>query len=733
VNSTSAVSSTPSSTSFQKKNQSSFYASQSRQKNTSWNNAISSHMGKNLLRADTFLALGMLSVVGVMLVPLPSIVLDLLLSMSIAVSLVVFLFSLQIEKPLDFSAFPSLLLITTLFRLSLNVASTRLILLHGGESPEAAGEVIHAFGEFVVGGNVLVGFVMFVILVVINFVVITKGSGRIAEVAARFTLDAMPGKQMAIDADLAAGLITESEAKMRRSNIEHEADFFGSMDGAGKFVRGDAVAGLVITAINIVGGLLLGVAQKDMPFAEALKTYTSLTVGDGLVSQIPALMTSIAAGLVTTRAAAGGSLGETFKKQIFAASGPLAASSLVLLLLAVFPGMPHLSFLLLSGVLGFFALRTSQNESIQDPKEIEMELKKPEQERAQIESSLPVELLEIEVGYDLVGLVDAAKPGNVITRIAHMRQQFASEYGVIIPPVHMKDNLKLKSSEYRILVLGAPVASSEMVYGKWLAIHPVQIPSGLLGKKTKEASFGLPCIWIDAEDKLRAEQLGCTVVDASTALATHLSEVIQNNLSYLVGRKELQEILDIHGRTMGKLIEDLIPSQCSLSQLLRVVRNLLSERISIRDMRTVLETVLDFISETKDPDILSEHVRARMGRSIVGKIAGPDGFVPALLLSPAVEGLFRRIQNPAPGSSVESYELSALVDAFEEVVPAVKSSKTLPSLVCASDIRKTVAAFSSKYLTGIQVVSVREIGTKEHLKTVAVIGQKINHLREKGA
>ncbi len=669
------------------------------------------------ISAETGLALGMIGIIAVMILPLPALLLDALLAISITVSLVVFLFSLHIEKPLEFSAFPSLLLLTTLFRLALNLATTRLILLHGHEGKGAAGHVLEAFAQFVVGGNLVVGVVIFLILVVINFVVITKGAGRIAEVGARFTLDAMPGKQMAIDADLAAGLIKEDEARRRRKAVEQEADFFGSMDGASKFVRGDAVAGLLITAVNLFGGLIIGVAQRNMSLSSAASAYSQLTIGDGLVTQLPALLTSIAAGLVTTRAAAGGALGAAVKKQLFGSDKALRMAAAVLAGLALVPGMPHVAFAVIAVAL-FMVSRNQVPEAV--PAEAAPVRDKALEERQELEQKLSVDLLEIEVGLELVPLVDEMRDGGLMRRIAGIRKQLASELGIIVPPIHMRDNLRLAPGAYRVLLSGNEIGKGELRLGHVMAMTNDPAGVTLPGENVLEPAFGLPAKWIAETDRDRAEFAGYTVVEPATVVATHLGELLASHAHEILGRRELQELLELAGRDNGKLIEELVPQQITHVGLLKILRGLLRERLSIRDLRGVLEGIAEHIHETKDVDQLVEHVRVRLSRQITGRHRGRDGSVYAILLAPDVEGSFRRMQQPQGG--FDPAELSAIGAAFEHATKNVKRSEELPVILVAGDIRRSVATFAARHTPGLSVVSYREIDPQAAIRTLAIVG-----------
>ena len=674
-------------------------------------------------RAEIALGIAMVTVVAVMLLPVPPLLLDLMLSLSVSLSLVVFLFALHIERPLEFSAFPSILLLLTLVRLALNVASTRLILLHGDAGVAAAGHVIEAFGAFVVGGNTVVGVIVFVILVVINFVVVSKGSGRIAEVAARFTLDSMPGKQMAIDADLAAGLCTDTQARQRRRAVEQEADFFGSMDGAGKFVRGDAVAGLLITGVNIVGGLVVGILQHHMPALQALQTYTSLTVGDGLVSQIPALLTSVAAGLVTTRASAGGSLGLAVGAQIFGNRNTLGLTSGVLALLALVPGMPHLAFFVLAAVfagLGLRPRRSAPDASTGDPTPAS---RTPEMERAELESLLPLDLLQVEVGYELIALVDSKQDGALIARIAGLRRQLAQDLGLIVPPVHMRDNLRLRPSAYRVLLSGNVIGSGALRPSRLMAIGGAGITGQLPGEAVVEPAFNLPARWIEPSDRQRAELMGYTVVDPATVVTTHLGELLAEQAPDLLGRREVQELLELHGRVNGRVVEELIPGQLSTAALVRVLQNLLRERISIRDFRSILEALADHVGETKEPDLLTERVRQRLAKQLTHRHTNAEGKLSALVLAPAVEATFRRMQGTGGTQVVEPEALQRLVGAFEAAAERLAGQSQLPVILTAADVRRAVATFAARYLPQLAVLSFRELDAKVSVNTLDVIGQ----------
>ncbi len=676
------------------------------------------------LRFDGQTAIGvaLVGLLAVMVLPLPPLALDLLLAASFSLSLVVFLAAIQVERPVEFSAFPTLLLVLPLLRLALNVASTRVILLHGDQGPQAAGAVIAAFGQFVVGGNYVVGFVVFLILVVINFVVITKGAGRIAEVAARFVLDAMPGKQMAVDAELASGAIDDKEARRRRRGIEQEADFYGAMDGASKFVRGDAVAGLLITVINVIGGIIIGVAQRGMPLAEAAQTFTILSVGEGLVTQIPALLVSTAAGLVTSRAAAEGELGPVLGRQIFRSRRPAAIAGGLLLGMGLLPGMPHLAFLTLGATLGVIAWKVTGGA----PTPVEEAAAEPstpaQSERAELEALLHVDLLEIQLGYELLPLVDSAGGSELLGRIGAIRRQFAQDMGVVVPAIHVRDNLRLPPSEYRVLLSGNAVGRGELRMGRLLAMNPAGSSFAVPGEPTREPAFGLPALWISPSERERAEMSGHTVVDPPSVLATHLTELLRCGAHELLGRREMQELCDVLARDNPKVVEELIPHLLPLGEVVKVLRGLLREGVSIRDLRTILEALADHASHTKDPAELGEIVRERLSKHITARHRADDGAVYALVLDPEIEAVFRQSQrSPAEGGGQDARQIPRLLGAFESALRDLSRSRHAPLLVCAPDIRRSVSAFSQRHAGGMTVLAYREIETGTPVRTLGVV------------
>lgn len=665
-------------------------------------------------RSDVVLALSMLVVLGVMLLPVPAFALDILLSLSISIAIVILLTSLYIRKPLDFSVFPSLLLMVTLYRLSLNIATTRIILLKGHEGAEAAGRVIMSFGNFVVGGNYAVGFVVFLILVIINFVVITKGSGRIAEVAARFTLDAMPGKQMAIDADLNTGLIDEQEARKRRAFIAHEADFYGAMDGSSKFVRGDAIAGLIITAINIIGGLLIGIIQDGMPIAEAARTYTILTIGDGLVSQIPALLVSTAAGIVVSRAGSDTDLGEEVKRQIFINPKALSTTSGVLFILALVPGLPHVPFLLISITAGAVAYLT-----VKKSREEEEELRPVETApEPTIESFLELDPLTLEIGYGLIPLVEEPE-GQMLQKIKAMRRQIAQEMGFVVPPIHIKDNLKLRPHEYSFMLKGIDVARSEILIGKWLAVIPDDNLEKVEGIPTREPAFGLPALWIDEKDLDRAQSLGYTVVDTPTVIVTHLTELLRKNGWEVLTRAEVQQILDNVARNYPRIVEELVPAMLPLGTVQRVLQNLLKERVPIKDIITILETLLDHGQTVKDHETLTEFVRQSLARTITRQHLLPDGTLPVFTLDPIFEK--EMMQSLGEGAGVSPQLMQRLMKSLDRATKDERVKSIQPILVCSPQIRKHLKKITERIMPSLVVLSSGEISPEVKLYSLGMV------------
>jgi flagellar biosynthesis protein FlhA len=680
-------------------------------------------------RGSAITAFGMMGVILLLILPLPPMVLDMLLAISIAISLVVLVASLYVQRPADFTVFPALLLATTLFRLALNVGSTRLILLHGNEGLGAAGDVIATFGTFVVGGNYVVGMIIFLILVIINFMVVTKGAGRIAEVAARFTLDAMPGKQMAIDADLGAGMIDEKEARKRREDVAQEADFYGAMDGASKFVRGDAIAGLLVTGINLVAGLIIGVGQHGMALADAASNYTILTIGDGLVSQMPALLISVAAGIVVSRAGSKKVIAAEVKDQLFNHPGKLKVVAVVVVLFALIPGMPTMSFLFLAAGIVFIATQISKREK--DEEEASTSLERLEDkglsERQRLERLLPLDAIALEVSFPLVPLVDAQRDGDLLDRIQAVRKQVALQFGIILPQVHIRDNIELDGGVYRVLVKGVSVAEGLVRYGQFLGMDPGTVFDPIDGEKTVEPAFGLEAVWVSAEDRDDAELRGYTVVDCATVIATHLTEVVKSHIDELFGDAELDDILRITGEHNPKLVEDLIPGKLTRGELLRVMRNLLREGVSVRDMRTVLETLADRIGETKNTDILTEYVRYRLGSAICSELADGESKIQGLVLDGVASQAIRESLTAIDSEVHVGLQpnaarglLSNLTDQMEQFAVSGRQ----PVLVVPAEIRRPVRDFLARHLSMLTVLSHREITSRYRLDAVGEVGLK---------
>ena len=671
--------------------------------------------------ADIYMAVALIGVLALMIIPVPAFFLDIFLAANITIALVILLVCLYTVQPLDFSVFPSILLVTTLFRLALNIASTRLILLHGHEGIEAAGGVIKAFGQFVVGGNYVVGAVIFLILVIINFVVITKGAGRVAEVAARFTLDAMPGKQMAIDADLSNGLLTDKEARERRKKISREADFYGSMDGASKFVRGDAIAGIMIVLVNIIGGFVIGVWQKGMPLDQALTNYTLLTIGEGLVAQVPALIISTAAGIIVTRSADENNFGHEISGQLLNYPKAFQVTSGVLFVFALIPGLPHFAFFLLSGVSYLISKMAVEKQQAQV--EDIVETKGAAEELDQINSIRPLDMLELEVGYGLVPMVDASQQGELLDRIRSIRKQVADRMGFIVPPIHIHDNLQLKPYEYNLLINGAKVGGGELS-GQYLAMDSGGANGQLEGIKTTEPVFGLPAVWIKGKERERAQVSGYTVVDNTTILATHISETIKKHAHELVGRQELQQLLDGVAATLPKVVEELVPSLLSLGTVLRVVKNLLKENVSIRDFRSILETLADYGGMTKDPEMLTEFVRQSLGRYIVEQYKREDDTLCVLTMDREVEETIAdAVQLSEQGSylAIEPGAAQRILAAVRRNADQFDSTGSLPVLMASPTIRRHVKKLTERFMPNLAVISHNEIPPNIKIQSLGVV------------
>ncbi len=665
-----------------------------------------------------------LMILSMMVLPLPAFVLDLFFTFNIAIAVLVLLVAVNVQKTLDFSVFPTVLLVTTLMRLSLNVASTRVVLLEGHTGPDAAGKVIEAFGHFLVGGNYAVGIVVFAILVIINFTVITKGAGRVAEVAARFTLDAMPGKQMAIDADLNAGLIGEDEARKRRSDISREAEFFGSMDGASKFVRGDAIAGIVITLLNVVGGLIIGVLQHDMSVALAAKTYTLLAIGDGLVAQIPGLIISIAAGMVVTRVSDDRDVGQQVVGQMFRNGRALAITAAIVGVLGLIPGMPNTVFLLIASTLGWLAWKMLQAEKrvVETPVAVA-----PPPVKEALEASWgdvsPLDVLGLEVGYRLIPLVDKSQDGELLRRIRGIRKKFAQEVGFLVSPVHIRDNLELKPNAYRIMLKGVEVGVGEAYSGQFLAINPGRVAGTLSGTSTTDPAFGLPAIWIDSGQRDQAQAYGYTVVDASTVVATHLNHLLLTHASELLGRQEVQQLLDHLAKEMPKLVEDLVPKTLPLGTLQKVLQSLLDEGVPIRDMRTIIETVADNAGRMQAADDISVQVRNALGRSIVQQLFPGSGEMQVMSLDPTLERLLS--QAVGGGTDNNSFEPGLADTLVRETATAAERQESLglPAvLLVPASLRLLLSKFLRRSIPQLKVLAHNEVPENRIIKVTSIIG-----------
>jgi flagellar biosynthesis protein FlhA len=663
-------------------------------------------------------------ILAMMVLPLPPFILDVFFTFNIAVSIIVLMVSLYTRNPLDFAVFPTILLITTLLRLSLNIASTRVVLLDGHTGPDAAGKVIEAFGHFLVGGNYAVGIVVFIILVVINFVVITKGAGRIAEVSARFTLDAMPGKQMAIDADLNAGLIGEDEARKRRATISQEADFYGSMDGASKFVRGDAIAGILIMLITIVGGLIVGIMQHDLELAAAAKNYTLLTIGDGLVGQIPALIISTAAGLMVSRVTTDEDLGEQVLSQLFNQPQILVITASILGVMGLIPGMPNFVFLLIASILGGIAYLKLKNPVVQPVAPAPAEVPSLERSDASWEDVTPIDTLGLEVGYRLIPLVDKNQQGELLKRINGIRRKFAQEIGFLPPVIHIRDNLELRPNAYRITLKGSVIGQGESYSGMYLAINPGRVTMQLPGTVTSDPAFGLPAVWIESSLREQAQLNGYTVVDASTVVTTHINHLIHAHAAELLGRQELQKLFDYLNVQFPKLIEDLVPKLLPLSTVQKVLHHLLEEDVHVRDMRTIIDVLTEHAAKTQDAIELTALVRSALGRAIVDQYFPAESEVQVMSLHHELENLLTQVMqgNGTQGPGIEPGLADTLLN--ETRVAAQQQEKLgLPLvLLVPGSIRFLMAKFLRRALPQLRVLAHSEIPDSKKIKITSLVG-----------
>jgi len=688
-------------------------------------NAFPFFRPRMLIGLGTPLLLVML--LSMMVLPLPPMVLDLVFTFNIALSLIVLLVAVYTIKPLDFAIFPTVLLIATLLRLALNVASTRVIMLSGHEGTAAAGHVIEAFGEFVVGGNYAVGLVVFAILMIINFVVVTKGAGRISEVSARFTLDAMPGKQMAVDADLNAGLITQEEARGRREVISDEADFYGAMDGASKFVRGDAVAGMLILFINIIGGFAVGMIQHDLSLADAAQNYILLTIGDGLVAQIPSLVLSTAAAIIVTRVSSSQDMGQQFIKQLFSNSRALTVAAGIVGVLGMVPGMPNVVFLSIATIIGALSVLVRQQQQAA-ALQTAAEQEEPATDRQNADLSWddvqPVDIVGLEVGYRLIPLVDRNQGGQLMSRIKGVRKKLSQELGFLIDPVHIRDNLDLQPGGYRINLMGVPVGQSEVYPDKELAINPGKVFGKLKGVETHDPAFGLAAVWIDAGQRDEAQTLGYTVVDASTVVATHLSHLLQQHAHELLGHEGAQQLLDLLAKTSPKLVETLVPKTLSLGVVVRVLQNLLEEGVPIRDMRTIAETLAEAGARSQDPDILTAAVRVTLSRMIYQKINGMEESLPAMALDPKLEQLLLQSMqgNQDGGPGLEPGLAEGMLKSLAENTRQREINGEPAVLLVSPVLRQWLARFIRGAVQGLQVLSYNEVPDNRQIRVVSTIG-----------
>lgn len=673
---------------------------------------------------NTAMAIGVAGILLIMMIPMHPFFLDILLSVSITLSLIILLLSVYVQRPLDFSVFPSTLLIATLLRLSLNVASTRLILLHGNEGTGSAGQVIKAFGTFVVGGNYVVGFIVFMVLVLINFIVITKGATRIAEVAARFTLDAMPGKQMSIDADLNAGVITDAEARIRRHDIEQESNFYGAMDGAGKFVRGDAIAGIIITMINILGGLIVGVLQRGMPVGDAAHVYSLLTVGDGLITQIPALIVSTATGMLVSRSTASSDLGREVGEQLFAQPRVVGMASVILLIFGLIPGMPKISFFIISLVLGVIAYKSFESSQ----KVEEAPAKEPTQSAEEpIESLLSLDPLELEVGYSLVPLVDAGQGGELLDRIKALRRQMTVEMGFVVPPIHIRDNLQINPGEYIVKLKGVEAAKGEIHMGHLLAITAGNESAKIRGIKATEPAFGLPAVWVSEQEKESVQAKGIVVVDPATVITTHLTEIVKTHADELLGRQDVQILLDSLAESHPKVIEELVPNVVPLGTLQKVLQRLLREKISVRDLLTILETLADYVPLTKNADTLTGYARQALARTITGEYKDMDGSITVVMVSPDIEdSINKSVQHTEYESFVAADPslIQEVVGNLQEFVKTFADKGLQPIILCSPNVRIYLRKILEKFFPNITILSHNEITREVNIKSLGMLAVK---------
>ncbi|EJL6323823.1 TPA: flagellar biosynthesis protein FlhA [Vibrio cholerae] len=668
-----------------------------------------------------------LAALAMVVLPMPAFLLDLFFTFNIALSLVVLLVTVYTRRPLDFAAFPTVLLIATLLRLALNVASTRVVLLYGHEGPGAAGNVIEAFGNVVIGGNYAVGLVVFLILMIINFMVVTKGAGRISEVSARFTLDALPGKQMAIDADLNAGLIDQEQARVRRFEVTKEADFYGSMDGASKFVKGDAIAGILILFINIIGGLSIGMIQYDLGFKEAIEIYTLLTIGDGLVAQIPSLLLSIGAAIMVTRQNTDEDMGQQVIFQLFDNPKALTITAGILFVMGIVPGMPHFAFLflaLLASGAAYWLHRKQKTKAENKNLPAKSDVETPTQRELSWDDVQPVDVIGLEVGYRLIPLVDKDQGGELLERVKGVRKKLSQDFGFLIPPVHIRDNLELTPNSYRITLMGVAVGEAEIRPDQELAINPGQVYGMIDGERTRDPAFGLDAVWIREDQREHAQALGYTVVDSSTVLATHLSQLLTNNAAQLIGHEEVQNLLEMLSRSAPKLVENFVPDQLSLGVVVKVLQNLLHEAIPIRDIRTIVQTLSEYSSKSQEPDILTAAVRISLKRLIVQEINGVEPELPVITLIPELEQILHQTMQASGGESagIEPGLAERLQMALSHATQEQELKGEPAVLLTSGVLRSTLAKFVKNTIPNLRVLSYQEIPDEKQIRIVQAVG-----------
>lgn len=673
-----------------------------------------------------------MAALGMVILPMPAWLLDLLFSFNITLALVVLLITVYTLKPLEFGSFPSVILIATILRLALNVASTRVVLLEGHEGTDAAGKVIEAFGSVVIGGNYAVGLVVFLILIIINFVVVTKGAGRIAEVTARFTLDAMPGKQMAIDADLNAGFIDQEQAKERRTEVTNEADFYGSMDGASKFVKGDAIAGILILFINVVGGLIIGMVQHDLSFDNAVEIYTLLTIGDGLVAQIPGLLLSVATAIVVTRQNTAQDMGEQVSSQL-GQEKSLYIAAAVMFVMGVIPGMPHFVFLLFSAVIAgvaYFGSRSKANKAVEMDKVAKEEQEQIQQKEEEVkeldwDDVNHVDVIGLEIGYRLIPLVDKAQGGELLSRIKGVRKKLSQEFGFLVPAVHIRDNLDLDPNTYQISLMGVTVGSADIRHDQELAINPGQVFGTLDGVATKDPAFGLDATWINQNQREQAQTLGYTVVDSATVLATHLSQILTNNAAQLLGHEEVQNLLDMLAKTYPKLVEGFIPETLTLGTVVKVLQSLMNEGVAVRDMRSIVQTLVEYGPKSQDAEVLTAAVRISLRKFIIQDLVGGAVEVPVITLAPELEQMLHQSMQMAgdDGAGIEPGLAERLQKSLTDGSQQQEMSGDTPILLTSGILRTVLAKFVKYTIPSLRVISYQEIPDDKQIKIVSAIGQ----------